>query len=114
MKIEVREVKVMQEIYIADDGKEFDDYDDCMDHERELEKSKIAMYDRDRNRITDFDACIYVNLITGSDVDTFIWLCASEACTAHGINKPGIYMWDNYYEVWVNLDQVMIDIRGGK
>lgn len=114
MKIEMREVKVMQEMYIADDGKEFDDYDECMDYESGLRMSQIKMYDFNRNTTMFVSMCEYVNLVTESDVDAFIYKCRLSGINTVGLDKPALYMWEGICGTWINLDQVMVDIRGGK
>ena len=43
----------MKVVYVADDGVQFDDYDDCMEHEFELfmKTTNIKVYDKNRHRL---------------------------------------------------------------
>lgn len=118
MKTEYREVTVKQEVYIAEDGREFRDIEECKEHELHLLENSINMYDAEYKK-TDFDSCIYAHLITEDDVERFKKLCTHQyyRMSTSGIDKPGIYMLDNCSitnNSWVNLDEVIFNIRGGE
>lgn len=44
MKIEPREMTVTKELYIADDGTEFEDYDDCGEYEMGLIEKNTQVF----------------------------------------------------------------------
>lgn len=117
MKTEYKEVTVKQKVYIAEDGKEFTDADDCEEYELHLLEDSVNMYDAKYEK-TDFESCIYAHLITEEDVEHFKELCNHRyyRMSDSGIDKPGIYILDNCSitdKSWVNLDEVIFHIRGG-
>lgn len=113
MKTEIREVTVKQEVYIADDGTEFMDEEECMDHDFYLLEQTLDMYNSDCIRVANAESCHIANLRTRDEVKTFIKACEVYGIVDDGINSPGLYMY-GYNDVWVNLDKVISRIRGGE
>lgn len=115
MKTEYREVTINRPVYIAEDGTEFSDREDCIDHEYKLLEQSLNCYNCDYEK-TGVETCEYVDLATDEDVKKFIQVCEYIGVSSDGVNKPGLYMFvDNYYkkDPWVNLDDVISHIRGG-
>lgn len=111
MKTEIRKVTVEREVYIAIDGKEFNDKDDCESYEYELLEKKLQFYD-DKCGKSDLDSCTYVKLISEQDVADLISICAYHGISCEGISSAGIYMYDNY-NGWLNITEVISNIYGG-
>lgn len=115
MKTEIKEVTVEQKIYIAEDGTEFTDEDACGDYELGLLEKTLKCYDEDYNKC-DIRSATYVNLITCADVENFRKVSDCLGLDTDGIDKPGLYRYTyvNYYcEQWLNLDDIIFNIRGG-
>ena len=99
--------------YISNDGTEFDNEEACSSYELEKQLSFITMYDRERNPVSSPYNCRFVNLIDENSVSSFRNVLLERGLVIDGLKKPGVYMW-SYDTKWLNLDEVMIDIRGGK
>ena len=112
MKTEKRKVTIEQEVYIAFDGQEFYDESACAGHEVKLLNITLDCYDS-RFRKTTFDHCVYANLITSDDVQTAIRICDYWGATTKGLIEPGLYMYNDYDNTWLNLDSLITHIRGG-
>lgn len=113
MKIEMREIIINREVYIANDGTEFDDYDECAGYEIELLEKTLSFYDEQLNEST-LNGCLFVKLATRKDVDAFIALCEWHGITARGIADEGVY---SYSEAgsggWIDMTAVIAKINGG-
>ena len=112
MRTEFREVTVKQPVYIADDGTEFEDEEDCQEYEfNSLEKS-LMLYDENCEKTDKVDECYFVNLVTDVDVQHFIEVITNYGTVVKGIDGPGLYMYGPI-DSWINLDDVVVRIRGG-
>lgn len=114
MRTELREVTIEQTVYIADDGKEFTDEEDCADYEFNLLEKTLDIYNSRYEKADDVESCHIANLRTSADVKNFIKACDLYGITDDGIDGPGLYMYGDYGDIWVNLDDVILNIRGGK
>lgn len=108
--------------YIADDGKEFDDEDECLDYERGIKIHKVygfRAYDRQgkeifpKNYVSDMDDFVYdvcyirVDNIRGWE--EFEELCNDEFDTyfydgLDSISETGLYFKDDDHDYWVSWD----------
>lgn len=114
MKKETRKVTVEQEVYIAEDGKEFDDEDDCLSHERDLLEEKLEFYKRDLTNGT-LENCSYVYVKSAEDVANLLTLCDMDGIAISGLsNKPGVYMYSNRGDYWINISEVVDTITRGE
>lgn len=113
MRTEIRKVTVEQEVYIAIDGKEFDDEDDCKNHDIEILTESIKCYDENYNEVNNIEGATYVHLVTKKDVETALTICDGDGITCEGFEKPGLYMYNYHRHEWLNLDDVIFHIRGG-
>lgn len=116
MKTETRKVTIEQTVYIADDGREFMSEDACTDYEFELLEKTFNCYDGTYNKSKPED-CTYIDLPTAEDVERFKQYCDIMDLIDDGLDTPGLYMFDNRYyakEHWLNLDEVIVCIRGEK
>lgn len=112
MKISKKKITVEQEIYIADDGTQFDDIDECEAHEMRLAGKRLNMYTYEYARTSSVNDCLYVKLNTEEEVSTFINLCKFDGVSPKGIEKVGLYMYtEGGYgrcnEAWTNLTEVI-------
>ena len=114
MRIEEKEIKVMRPVYIAEDGVEFVDKDECEAYECKLLEKTLKLYN-EKCEPCDIDENKYANLITDADVENFKRCCEWYGITSKGIDEPALYMFDESYrtDCWVNLDDVCVRIRGG-
>lgn len=114
MKIETREVTVTKNVYIAADGREFDNDVDCEDYEFKLLENSLLCYDCEYDRTT-IERSTFVNLVTDDDVRNFKIASGIVDSSVDGISGPGLYMYVDDYTLgrWVNLDEVISRIRGG-
>lgn len=112
MKTEIRKVTVEKEVYIADDGMEFEDEYDCEAYEMRLIGKRLKMYDYKFEKSCSAGDCYYVKLDTNKEVDWFIALCRYEGIASKGINGPGTYQYvEGTYgrskEAWVDLNDII-------
>lgn len=110
MITKTKEVKVTREIYVACDGTEFTDADDCEAHEIGLMERQFEMYDCDFDKVEAVGECCYVRLRTSDDVEQFIACCDYYGITIEGLCLPGIYAYDEVrsrHGGWTCLDKVM-------
>lgn len=113
MKTEFREVVVKQPVYIADDGREFDDEDECADYEFNLLEASLTYYNNEVEVTDDVEGCYFINLSTATDVKRFKKICDTCGCTTDGIDKPGVYMYiDGRDGRWTNMEEAIIKIKG--
>lgn len=108
--------------YIADDGKEFDDEDDCLDYERGIKIKDIygfKTYDRrgkeifPKDYVSDmnvfsYDVC-YIRVENIKGWEEFEKLCIDEFDTyfyngLDEISEKGLYYKDDDSDCWVNWD----------
>lgn len=110
MKTEIRKVIVEREFYIAEDGKEFDDADECEGYEVSLLAKHLDMYTRKCVKTNSVTNCWYVKLNTEDEVSMFIRLCDFDGVSHKGITNIGAYMYtEGVYgcgnEAWTNLSE---------
>lgn len=115
MKVKTKKIIIEQEVYIADDGKEFDDEDDCRGYEMSLVAARLIMYTHKRVRTNSVTNCWYAKLDTDEDVSSFINLCEFDGVSHKGIDKAGLYMYtEGGYgygnEAWTNLSEIINSI----
>ena len=113
MKTEIREVTVKKEVYIADDGTVFEDEEECAEYELELFEKDLRLYNFRFKKVDHADECTYANLITANDVINFKKACKWYGLVNVGLNEPGIYTFSCFRDYWINMDDVIIRIRGG-
>ena len=107
MKVTTRKVTVIQPVYIAEDGREFTDEDDCLYHEIGLKKKLFVFYNHALNKC-DFDSCMFVKIPTQKHLDDFRDICKYEGVTVEGLNDLGIYVYlENRRERWFNLSPLV-------
>lgn len=114
MRIESKEVTVVKNIYISDDGKEFHDRDDCLHHEFVIRKKAIKDYCFDiHGNKTTIDDCLVAYLPDDKAVEAFISVSDTCGLSFNGIDKPGFYIYSDYTNDWLNVDEVIDRIKGG-
>lgn len=115
MRIESKEVTVVKNIYISDDGKEFHDEDACLNHEFNIRKKMVSeyCYDVHCNKST-IDECVIVYLPDDEAVKAFVSVFDTCGLVYYGIDKPGLYIWTECGDNWVNVDEVKARIKGGQ
>ena len=115
MRIEKREITTTVDVYIASDGREFIDEDECEAHECDLDMGKLTFYDADLDE-TDFDNCMYVKLRSHEDVSMLKDICSFTGIDSRGLKEPGVYIFDGYSRdySWLNISDVVSKIMGGK
>lgn len=115
MKTEYREVLVKQPVYIAEDGKKFDDEEECLDHEFELLNGTFECYGRAFTKVANVDEALYANLPTAKIVENFKKVCDVLGLTDEGVNGPGLYIYSDFLGAqWVNMDDAIARLRGGE
>lgn len=106
--------------YFAEDGTEFNDYDECEAYERRLTKwSKITeskFYDADEKPMTadewlsSAEMCAYMEVATDEEAELIQEYCVSEVGLCHpwpnraDIPTAGRYYYSHADDAWHNLD----------
>lgn len=116
MRRKTKTITIEQEVYIADDGKEFDDEDDCIGYEMSLIATQLNMYTHKSVRTNSVTNCWYAKLNTEEEVSSFINLCKFDGISHKGIEKVGLYMYtEGGYgygnEAWTNLSEIIKSIE---
>lgn len=112
MRIETRQVTVEQEVYIAEDGAEFDDEDDCEAYENALVGQRLKMYDYNEMPCDSLGECWYVKLDTQEEINSFMTLCDYMGVHRSGIKEPGVYMYtEGTGCTWTNISEVIKSIE---
>ena len=112
MKTKTKMVMTEQTIYIAEDGKEFFDEDDCLSHERDLLEKGLEFYTWSLSP-GKLSNCRYVKATTPELVDKLMKLVDMEGITSVGIREPGIYMYQcTSPRQWINISQAVDIIKG--
>lgn len=83
-----------EEFYVAFDGKEFEDEDECREYENELNIKSIEAYDEDFNRI-DFDSAAYVVIHSDADLYLICEVCDYNGWTSTGLCENGLYRYNS-------------------
>lgn len=108
MRTEFKKITVEREVYIADDGTEFEDEDDCQGYEFNLKLKKFTMYGQKLNETDSLDYATYVYLGTKELVDEYAALCKYYGITFLGLNEPGLYMYTEWMGCrWSNITDVV-------
>lgn len=96
--------------YIADDGTRFEDEQDCIMYEEQLAydeiKHDLIMFDNQNTIIEspcEISDAEMVVIKTLHAFDCFLELCGTYGCCMDGINKCGLYKWDNNNYVWIDV-----------
>ena len=119
MKIETRTITIEQDVYIAEDGREFNNEDECRSYEHQLIGRRLAMYSYRCEAIDSAEVCRYVKLDTPDQVAEFKILCIDDRVSIIGIEEPGIYIYtEGTYgdskTAWINMSKVIDIMNGGK
>lgn len=113
VRIEQREVTTTETVYIANDGMEFRDEDECEGYEMLIVEKSLRFYTHDFKRGT-LDNCSYVNLVTEQDVNSIKVLCLYHGISSKDIDEPGVYWYNDRRNCWLNLTEVMNNINAEK
>lgn len=112
-------------IFIADDGAEFEDEDECLNYEKTLGfdhiKDEIAFLDEHFKKLTideeDLsDKAFYVKIDSEKAYNWFnnlLWTEGYETldkCVSHRPKLTGLYFYDSYRDVWKQLEGELNDL----
>lgn len=118
MRVETRKVIIKEEVYIAEDGTEFDDKEECETHELLKKGEELLMIDYRGYDTDNLDDCWAVNLRSLSEVKTFVDLCKYSDISSKGVDGTGMYIYtEGTYggrnNAWTNISQIVKDLNGG-
>lgn len=112
----------MKEIirYIADDGKVFDDEDDCREYEKQTHYGKL----KDGVKALDYqfrpvdafecDVHFYVNILDASFVEDYVKYCDEYFGISVNIKSPGVWYYDEINDLFVNIDEEIEALKNKK
>lgn len=110
MEMKQKQVTYIKTIYVANDGTEFDEQDECEAYEMRLIRNSFEFYDEKFKEST-LGSCAYAKIKTVEDAVKFLNVCEYEGITTKGIERDGIYMYaDNR---WYNITEAVSNIYGG-
>ena len=112
MKTEIRKITIDREVYIAEDGREFENEGSCELYEMQLLEKRFKMYDIHVLETNDIESCFYVKLDTQEDVDAFITCDAYNDMTTDGLEGPGVYFYNEHDYKWTNMTEIMSKLEG--
>lgn len=93
MREETRQVTIDSVVYVADDGREFTNADDCEAYEMRCAAKVLKMFNFVGAPCTQADDCEVVKLTTKREVETFIRLCRYDGVSHRGIEGSGVYIY---------------------
>lgn len=85
-----------EEFYVAFNGKEFDNEEECRNYENKLNINFIETYDENFNRI-DFDSATYVVIHSEADLYLVREVCDYNSWTSNGLCEVGLFRYDNSF-----------------
>ena len=104
-------------IYIADDGTEFDNEDECLRYESKIALSelgdRILFFDENRRPLElscdNYEKCFYIVIKDESAISHFISTMEDEGYSElpHSV---GVYEYNTYTDKWVNLSEKVANI----
>ena len=109
MKTEIRKVTVEQEVYIAEDGTVFTDENECVDHEYNILLKTFECFDQNY-KPTDIESCCFLKIAYDDAVNNFKQVCEYIGITSKGVDKRGIYLYSDYDDCWINLDDAIFNL----
>lgn len=103
--------------YIAFDGKEFADEDECLEYETELNfgafKDHVFLFDDQRQfmpfSLANFEACFYISINDDSAAASFVVAMEAEGYTELPRAK-GVYEYNTRKDEWENLHEKLADL----
>lgn len=103
--------------YIAFDGKEFTDEDECLEYETELNfgafKDHVFLFDDKRRpmpfSLVNFEACFYVSINDDSAAASFVTAMEAEGYTELPRAK-GVYEYNSRKDEWDDLREKLTDL----
>lgn len=109
----------MKVIYIAEDGKKFDDEYECEEYERSLKMANLpplTMFDHEGEPTDQPDAAWFVKIDTEEEADAaHFW---NEETGANIPEETGIYFYNEYNNYWCNfaleLERAKVFVAVGK
>lgn len=110
MKHEKREVVAVKDVYIADDGMEFDKYNDCVRYEVESLEKKLSLYDK-RMKPCGMDSSYVVHIRNNDDMRAFVTVAKYYDDHIKGIIGPGVYYYDGWLEEWLCISDIVDELR---
>ena len=115
MKIEQREVTITKAVFVAEDGKEFYDRDDCLEYEINKKQDCSDIFFDDRFEPCGYDEGMYIKLDNDEKVRIFMEIYEYHGMTTEGVDGPGLYIFVDSYrdEGWVNISKA-VDILTSK
>lgn len=94
----------MKIIYRANDGKEFQNKEECVNYERTMLSDGFVMYGTD-GKTEDFEKCWVINIKKDNQN---IFKCLENLCRLEGCSSEGFAIGLNIYDIiteqWINLD----------
>lgn len=116
MKTDIRKVTIEQEVYIAEDGAEFDDANDCECYEARLVGKRLKMYTSRYVKTDTVENRYLVKLDSWTDAKDFIELCRFDGINSKGIAGPGVYLYiEGTYsggkEAWTNISEIISKVE---
>lgn len=107
---------------IANDGKEFDNVEDCLLYEEDLEREKNGFlklkesyvgfnFVDDEIEVTSVEDGAYLYIKKCVDIDSVRnYLDQEEGIYIEGIEDTGLYYYDNHKDKWVSVEQIIDDL----
>ena len=86
----IKKIEVEQEFYVAYDGTEFNDEDECAYYEDEFRRTKILCYDSNMKKC-DFEDAEWVVVRNDEDFNNIADTCEFNGWDYAGICENGIY-----------------------
>lgn len=110
MEVKHKEVVITKDIFVACDGTEFENEDDCIDYEFNIRSQKLACYNEDFKRV-DLDSCDYVAAVDDELLGLFLEICDHKGYCSKGIDGVGLYKYIAECDYWLNISQIMTDFE---
>ncbi len=96
MKKIIKKVEVEKEFYIANDGTEFEDEEECVAYDMNFLCQNFETYDEDFNKIN-FESATYVVIHSDEELDDIERVCEFNGWTYDGLTETGLFRYNSSY-----------------
>ena len=87
-----------EDLFIARDGKEFNDEGECLDYENELNIKSIEAYDKNFNKV-DFERATYVVIHSDEELNLITEVCDYNGLISEGLCEVGLFRFNYDYRI---------------
>lgn len=101
---------VEKRTYIAYNGKEFNDREECLEYERIKSHDTFKFFNDEYEEIDYIDDAGFLLIHTEDELKSFHLYCEEYNLRDKGVEGVGLYIWNNSAWAWENYDEYVQSI----